>query len=468
MEWKSSALKAHKFTIFTVLVLSLFLLFIIFQKVFVSTDKERLEKPNIILLTVCTLRADHLGIYDYPFSTSPNIDRLARKSMVFQYAFCPIPKTSASFASMMTGLHPFVHKTRPNLSPLKSGNITLAEALRMLGYENHAVVDNGNLSKKFQFAQGFDKYTQVWEEIDNKSQSTRFITDHCIQFLKQRDDDQGPFFLWLNYIEPHAPYVPPSRFVEERESGRDIRTIRRKVIVGTPHERSLLSNHHNEGHYLALYDGAVRYVDHQIGKIIRTFFKEEMDRNTVFIISADHGEDLGEKNFFFDHGPLTFNASTRVPLIIYFPDKEPRVIPRPVSIMDIYPTLLHMLGLNPHRTIQGLDLLSESRHTHLHVFGLKGFSVITSRGEQFVYINEDFSARLDQPSRSFYDIYTDPHNSANTISRNGILSLELEKTFWEYFNKYNYLQSTPDSKKNVTDGLSKKELQNLKTLGYIK
>jgi arylsulfatase A-like enzyme len=146
-------------------------------------SKPAVEKYSIILLAVDTLRADHMHCYGYPYPTTPRIDEFAKKTSFFEHAFCPIPKTSASFASMMTGLHPSIHKTHPNRGPLDNKYQTLAEMLQNNGYLTAAVVDNANLSRIFQFDQGFESYTEVWNEVDEKKLSTPFITEKVISFL---------------------------------------------------------------------------------------------------------------------------------------------------------------------------------------------------------------------------------------------------------------------------------------------
>jgi choline-sulfatase len=140
------------------------------------TSSRQEERPNIILISIDALRADHLSLYGYPYQTSPHIDELAKRSTVFEYAYSLIPKTSASFASLMTGLHPFIHRTQPNQDSLNEKFITLAEALKLRNYSTEAIVDNSNLSPKYKFNQGFDRYITVWEDREKREESTPYIT----------------------------------------------------------------------------------------------------------------------------------------------------------------------------------------------------------------------------------------------------------------------------------------------------
>jgi len=418
------------------------------------------KEYNIILITIDTLRADHLHCYEYKYKTSPNIDAFAKKSIFFDYAYCPIPKTSASFASMMTGLHPFIHKTKPNQGHLKKEYITLAEALKLKGYYNVAIVDNANLSKKFYFNQGFDDYVQVWDKIRKKEESTPFITKSVISFLEKKT--KGPFFLWANYIETHTPYMPPKEFIESRPKGRDINKVEHKIVVGM---KKYIKQNPDEGYYISLYDGAVKYVDYEIGKIIDVIFKKGLDKNSIIIITADHGEDLGEYNFYFDHGPLTFNAASRVPLIVSIPGLNKRRIKYPVSIMDIYPTILNIAGLKTPYEIQGIDLFKGNRNRHLYIFGLLRTYAVVHNKYHYVKVLPKLSNRLDLKEDYLFNIYDDPYETNNIFLKRTNLSEIMNKKYLDFFEKHGYLSKN----KNVEEkDLSEKEIENLKTLGYIK
>lgn len=420
------------------------------------------EKFNIIIIAADTLRADHMHTFGYQYPTTPNLDRFAEKSFLYKHAFCPIPKTSASFASIMTGLHPFIHKTKPNRGYLKEKYLTLAEALKMQGYFNYAVVDNANLAKKFLFHQGFDEYIQVWNEIEEKEQSTPFITDKVLSFLDRQHDQ--PFFLWVNYIEAHTPYVPPKEYIEERPKGRDFSKVKPKIIAAM---RRIIreKNIYDEGHYISLYDGAVKYLDAEMGKILEKFHQKGYDKNTILIFVGDHGEDLGEKNFYFNHGPLTFTAGTRIPLIMYMPGMKPRSINTPVSNMDIYPTLLKRLDLKPPYPIQGIDLLQPRKGRPLYMIGQVGSYAVVENNLHFIKVQPLMTKGLGIEANHLYRYETDPYETNNIYSQNTGLALNLDKKYQAYFQKHGYLKKGKNADKE--DKLSAKEEKSLKTLGYL-
>jgi len=236
------------------------------------------ERPNIILISIDALRADHLSLYGYPYQTSPQIDEFAKRSTVFEYAYSLIPKTSASFASLMTGLHPFILRTQPNQDSLNEKFITLAEALKLRNYSTEAIVDNSNLSPKFKFNQGFDRYITVWEDREKREESTPYITQKVLEFLAHPPGK--PFFLWAHYIEPHFPYVPPSRFIEDRPEGRVLGEIPRAILVGNL--STAVDRQSKKGHYLALYDAAIKYVDSEFGKIMSLITEKGRGRGRSF------------------------------------------------------------------------------------------------------------------------------------------------------------------------------------------
>jgi len=426
------------------------------------TPKDSASLPNIILITIDALRADHLSCYGYPFPTSPHMDELAGKSIVFEYAFCTLPKTSASVASLMTGLHPFVHKTAPNSDTLKAEFITLAEALKMKGYFNIAVVDNSNLSKKFGFGQGFDEYIGVWNKREKKEASTPYITQTILDFLEA--NKKRPFFLWAHYIETHTPYLPPKEFVEARPAGRKLSDIEKKVFVNI--ENWMPAPDPDEGDLVSLYDATIKYIDSEIKKINDAFFGRGYQKDTIFILSSDHGEELGEHNLFLDHGPLTFSSSIRVPLIMFVPGEKSRRIKQPVSLMDIYPTILDKVGLVPPYEIQGKNMLIRSKGRFLLIPGLvDAFSVVQER-YHLVRMDDRVAEELGLERDYLFDLIKDPGEKINIASRQKDRQGLMVEKYRAFFDRHGYLRSPKDAAEKPN--LSKEEIERLKALGYIR
>jgi arylsulfatase A-like enzyme len=426
-----------------------------------SSEKTKSQDSNIIIITVDALRADHLSVYGYPYQTSPYIDEFASRSIVFEYAYCPIPKTSASLASFLTGLHPFIHQTRPNRDSLDQKYLTLPEALKLKGYFNSAIVDNANLSQSFGFHQGFDVYKGIWNAIEKKVESTPSITGEVINFL--RNNTKEPFFLWVHYIEPHSPYLPPDEFVEERPKGRVIKDVSPKIIAS---QRRYMDDDSTEGEFLARYDGAVKYTDSEFKKILDVIAQKGYDQNSIIILSSDHGEELGEHNYFYNHGPLTFNSGTRIPLIMSMPGQKSRRINYPVSLMDVYPTLLEEVGLSLPYEIQGVNLFKNTAERFLFIKGHLGTRSIVYKNYHLVKVLPTLTKRLPLQDVYFFDIHKDPFENNNISSDHKKLQDLMDRKYMEFYDTYGYLHSKNNQGKKPP--LSKKELDNLRSLGYIR
>jgi arylsulfatase A-like enzyme len=420
------------------------------------------KRPNIILVTVDALRADFLGIYGRGKNTSPHIDAFAKNAVVFTNAYCAMPKTSASFASLLTGLHPFLNKTAPIQDYLREKDLTIAEFLLARGYETAAIVENANLSKALGFSKGFASYTEVWKHVNGKAAATPYITAETLKFLGKTH--QKPFFLWVHYIDPHAPYLPPDEFVHYNaaEKGRDISGIEKKIIVGGKLEKQTIKNGQtDENYFIARYEGCVRYVDNEIGKILNILQNRYRD-DTVVMLSSDHGEELGEHNLFFDHGPLTFQSSIRVPLIVKIPGKGNARIADAVSLLDIFPTIAaDIVQQKIPVEIQGRSLFKADPERDLFIYGQFSHSIVSGH-EHFMEINAPFAESLNLLKRYCFDIRSDPAEKSNLIEKRYPEFLQKNNLYLNYLNRHPY----PLSKKRLKK-LSEKDIENLKTLGYI-
>jgi arylsulfatase A-like enzyme len=420
------------------------------------------ERHNILLIAVDTLRADRLGCYGYAGDTSPRLDAFAKQSLFFEHAFCPIPKTSASFASMMTGLHPSIHKTKPNRGTLNEKYLTLAELLQAQGYQTAAVVDNANLSNFFKFNQGFESYTEVWNEVADKADSAAFITARVLEFIEK--PRRKPFFMWVNYIDTHSPYVPPQGLIRDLPAGRDVRTVPRYVLPGVMRRLMAKNGEYTEGYYIARYDGAVRHVDAQVGRILDALARLGRDKDTIVVFIADHGEDLGERNYFFDHGALTFTASTRVPLILRIPGRKAQAVKTPVSVMDVYPAILELLGRKPPYELQGISLLRPLPGRILPILGIGSHAVVQDN-RHYVSLSPKLSRRVHQLPEHLFDYFSDPLETRNLVGSQAAAARALGTQYDAFIKQYgDYLRMPAGpGRRKLTD----KEKKSLETLGYL-
>jgi arylsulfatase A-like enzyme len=293
-----------------------------------TTDAVSGEKWNLLLLTFDTLRADHLGCYGYGRNTSPNIDRLARKSVMFENAYCQRPKTSPSFATLFTGTYPSYHGIRGAMRRLSDASRTLAECLRDAGWTTAAVITNGNLYPAFGFDQGFDDY--VFGHKD-----ARTGADLSISWLERNAGNAEPWFLWVHFTDPHTPYDPPA-----------------------PYDRLFAAGAEGVGEQVGLYDGEIRFADDQLGRILDWLEGNEAAKRTIVVFTADHGESLGEHNYYFEHGLHPYEPCAHVPLVMRIPGvTKASLCDALVGLVDVMPTILDALGLRAPEEAQGLSFL---------------------------------------------------------------------------------------------------------------
>lgn len=334
-------------------------------------DPEPVTPPNIILITIDTLRADHLSSYGYPRATSPNIDALAAEGRRFAHARVQWPKTGPSFASIMTATYPKDNGIVRHVGiPLSCRFRTLAESLKDLGYATHAVVANGALAREFGFDQGFDTYVESWKADDvpeGLDPDAAVAVNRLVDQTLAKIEGDGPVFLWVHYLDPHHPYTPPEdfrdRFVGDAHYDGSVRfeiadnANQEMVQVG---RRKVLEGRDELDFYVARYDEEIASVDHEIGKLLGTLEAQGLLDNAVTVLTSDHGESLGEHYYYFDHGRFGFETCLHVPFVVRYPGHvEPAVDEAPVALIDLAPTLLAWAGapLEDGRYMQGTSLV---------------------------------------------------------------------------------------------------------------
>ena len=302
---------------------------------------------NVVIISIDTLRADHLSSYGYSRETSPHIDALAESSWVFETAYVPVPRTGPSVAALLTGMFPEnVDRWR-----IPEELDTLAEVLGERGWATMAAVDNANLSRQSGYAQGFDVYIETWERAEDEIGRTRVITEAAIENLQRFADAGEPFFMWLHYVNPHRPYTPPSRydsrFMNDAHFDESVRLSRTPGYVGGIRPGVYVEGEHRLAYYVAQYDGEIAYADDEIGAVLDVLQSPVLE-NTLVILTADHGEGLGEQNVYFKHGPHVLESHVRVPLMIRLPGGSSRQqrIRRAVGTIDVMPTILELLGVS--------------------------------------------------------------------------------------------------------------------------
>ena len=320
-----------------------------------ATGTAACEQPNVVLVTVDTLRADHLDVHGYPRATAPALTEIARFGVRFDQAHSQAPWTLPSMASVHSSLYPSQHGAVQALTALPDSANTLAEYLRATGYHTVAVISHDFVDQKHGFGQGFDVFVERNEGGHSAVTSETLTRDA----LAQLDDAEEPFFLWVHYFDPHFTYVrhPEIGFADGYSGSLpDALSSERLVDAGREMSRADLD------YVKAVYDEEIRHTDHWVGTLwndIRLRFGED---RTVLIFTANHGEYFLERGRFF-HGRDVYSELVHVPLVIAGAIDETlhgTVVQQPVETRSIPKTVAGMLERRSG-AFDGVDLLDVAR-----------------------------------------------------------------------------------------------------------
>jgi len=373
------------------------------------------ESSNVFLITIDTLRADHVGCYGDHQAHTPNLDALAHEGVLFQTAVSQVPLTLPSHCSIMTGTYPPMHGVRDNLGyTLGDEPPTLASLLQKKGYETAAFVGAEVLDPQRGLNRGFDIYSSPFHRKATRDNPLLFnlqdlqrrgeeVVNDALGWMRAEPRGAGkPFFVWIHLYDPHTPYDPPEPF------------------------RSLLRSR---------YDGEIAYADEAVGKFLAYLREHSLYDSTLIVATSDHGESFGE-HAEYTHGYFIYDTTLLVPLIIKPPARSgviPRRVEVPVRSIDIAPTITQILGLPSVPSMQGSGLLSLMMgragasptgvaYSESYYPGEFGWSPLRSvRGGRYKYI--------DAPKPELYDLVADPQEAHNLNGTRRDVALELKSQF---------------------------------------
>ncbi len=332
----------------------------------------RTIRPNIVVIAIDSLRADHLGCYGYHTNTSPAIDKLAGESLVFNRAFAAGIPTMPSFTTLYTGMHPYRHGivSHGGARRLSPDIPVLPQVLREHGYRTAAcdnLVVQGN-GRGDWFARGYDHYAGfIYKPFTDQS---TWITDRAQSFIEMgaATQEERPLFLFLHYWDPHSPYGPqPPYDTLHYRPGSGETALSDVYGIAPEYYAAFLGDmrlrHPDDYAYImAQYDGEISQADAQVGRLIVALKKGGMWENTIVMLLSDHGEAFGEGGLYFDHHGL-YDAVTRVALLIRAPGQEPGRVKALVSTEDLLPTLCDLAGVPAPDNLTGVSLGSLLRGT---------------------------------------------------------------------------------------------------------
>jgi len=383
--------------------------------------------PNLLVMTICSLRPDHLGAYGYEQALSPNIDRLAERGALFESVASPSPQTLPSHVSIFTGAYPRSHGAISNGSILGGEYPVLAELMWKQDYLTGAFVSSHNLMESCGLERGFDSYWSLHDKFSVPHIGSFYrdpvdpVTDVTIEWMKKYGESS--FFCWLQWSHPHRPYSPPAGYAAG--AGNASRSI---PYAGD--ERRVLSADEVE-QVIGLYDGEVKFADEQVGRIVDQLDSLGLLDQTIIVLTSDHGEILNDRGSYFGSEIDLYDETILVPLIVYIPsaylpssEAAPSRVESFVSTLDIMPTVLEILALEPPAGLEGRSLLAllkgEEQYAPLMAFSqtfpeqkdaLPRHAVRTANSK--LVWKETQTGEID---REFYDLAADPGETTNFYS----------------------------------------------------
>lgn len=426
------------------------------------------QRPNLVLIYIDTLRRDHLSCYGRELVTSPVIDRLAAGAVQFSSATSPASHTVPAVCSVMTCRYPHPGGlSRGQPFQLSADCPTLAVLLRASGYRTAAFIGNYVLGRDYdtRIWQGFD----VFDDRFPQRESGRRIPEReagalgraAVSWLRANRDQR--FFLWLHFQDPHGPYTPPDGAVALRTLDHygPSRTV---PLAGDNFSRGGIPAYQRLGGandprlYLAGYDGEIAHTDRNVGLVLAWLRRLGLDHNTVVVLLSDHGEAMEDDHgYYFSHGHDLTEDQVRVPLLIGVPGAgKGRVVNREVSTLDLFPTLLHLAGVDIPQGLPGRDLLAmpDARSTDGVVLTFTGGGIRAARSGPYKLIQRGGKAFL-------YNTDLDPGETTD------LSELERGQALWMAREMNDALADQKPGAAGSAEGWSEEVRRRLRLLGYV-
>ena len=358
---------------------------------------EGFRRPsNLLLISIDTLRADHLGSYGYSAAQTPTLDALAAGGVRFVRAATTTPLTLPAHTSLLTGTFPAWHGVRDNGGfYVSDAEITLAEQLHARGYRTGAFVGAFVLDSRWGLGQGFDRYFDDFDlsryggkGLDAVQRPGSEVVDRAQTWLDEGSD--RPFFAWVHLYDPHTPYAPPEPF----------RSRFPATVAGA-------------------YDAEIAYTDSQVARLIARLQATGRLASTLVVVVGDHGESIGEHEE-QAHGFFVYDATVRIPLIVAGPGVSARTVSDQVRIVDVMPTVLDLLGVDIPSAVQGRSLrpLAAGGHRDLPALSETYYPRYHYGWSELQAISDGHYKFIEAPERELYDLETDPGETHNLIASN--------------------------------------------------
>jgi arylsulfatase A-like enzyme len=463
---------------------------------------KKTKKPNVILISIDTLRPDHLKAYGYPKDTSPNITKWAMSNAyIMQNAYTLTPITYPSFTTLMTGESPYTTRiynngmtgkgtdgkigiyANPGFNPIPNNLPTIATVLKAQGYatasfdENYALRNNRtNLGK------GFDTY-RVYGESPVKSG----VTNEALDWMQETLDKSNPFFVWVHYLDPHETFTPK----EENAclfGEKYCQTIKTKGIATLVGEAKNQTGCHliplpedEVGIQEALYDGEIYQTDSRVGKLLDFIQQNELDKNSIIILYSDHGEGF-DHNYYYTHSDVLYESSIKIMMMLSLPGVKGggKKILTPVTNEQFYPTLTSLLNLPTNVSGTSFsDLLTnkksekETESVKTPIFYINetaGKFAVRQGNYKFIYTIPVRSSKcLSQQEEELYDVVNDPLETKNLATQMDSLRDSLKSLLLDHIQQTHIISDEEPLSPQITRPVSKEDedvLKSIRDLGY--
>lgn len=450
-----------------------------------------MDAPNVIFITIDSLRADHTTCLDYDRTVDPRLAELCDRGASFQQAIANGPNTTASFPSILTGAHSLTYGP---YGICGDGSPFLSRTFKQAGYQTVGYHSNPHLGKEQGYPTGFDLFNdavegeesianikdsvdhllstdtilyrllrRAWHYFSTTTNSSAYaradtISDNAIEWINQKRTSNDPFFMWLHYMDVHYPFNPPEAAMKEL-SFTPLSKRRIVNLNGKMQERPEELTEEDIEDLLKLYDAEIRYTDNQIGRVLDALEEEGILENTVVIITADHGEAFGEHDR-FGHHPYPYDELIKVPLAIAGPGVESTTVEEQVSLLDIPPTVLDLAGVEAPDAMEGQSFapaLSGERLDDRTAMTISdNGTVFGCRTSEWKYIT-----RVDGEESFLFDLTSDPTESHNVVEGATDVVDQFEAVIAEYRADIDGADVTADVE------YSPETQQRLADLGYI-
>lgn len=433
--------------------------------------------PNLILITIDTLRADHLGVYGYARDTSPTLDALAREGTAFTRCYTPSSATRAAHASLFTASLPRTHGVHSNFEEY-GDRTSLFTALRAARYATAGFVSSAVLNHRFgaqRQLDHFDDATTATEahRPDMPERPARETLAAALAHIEKQDRER-PFFVWIHLIDPHGPYaapIDPDRFVGDAHAQPGQRSLRLgDTDIGfndIPRYQSL-NGVRDPDYYVARYDAEIRYADDALGVFFERLRAQGLYEKTLVVVTADHGETLAEPTHrrFFSHQYLTYEEVSRIPLILREPGGERRLAAvdsdTVLSSIDVAPTILDLVRVAIPDEFEGASLLRSTRSREQPVLSFGSAVPWEERtiGTQRAVLRGPWRYIVNtlDGSEELYDHRNDPHETRNRAAFASEQRAELQRVLADYLAK--------PAQRNRVSEIDGADRERLRALGY--